>query len=285
MTFSAHDGGVPCRYCGDASSAEVCPKPGCQTQATRDKAAEAQRRLLDGLRAKGVTLAGISSQTLLEEAEKLGRPIDKVPIAILPRVEKPLVPFPQDELQALIDNLDTAIEEAFETPVGGVAFDRDSIDNPEPSLGDACCATCRGSCCRVGRNTHAFIDATTIRHVRVQMPEATRDEIRDLYLTRLPEAAVEGSCAFHGPMGCTLQRNTRADICNRHRCLPLQLFLKSADENDIDAGLLIGAGNDTTPVVATRKTDGSRTERPIGEREYPSEAVVAAVAAQVPDKV
>ena len=37
-------------------------------------------------------------------------------------------------------------------------------------------------------------------------------------LERLPARSIESSCVFHGPVGCTLPRNLRADICNYWQC-------------------------------------------------------------------
>ncbi|MEM1162916.1 MAG: hypothetical protein AAGJ28_18475, partial [Pseudomonadota bacterium] len=278
-------GGTVCRFCGVASTVDVCSRPACQTELTREKARNVQRRLLDGLRAKAAAVAAVSSETLADEADKLGRNIDDLAVAVLPRVERPLVAVPEDALQQMIDQLDAAIAEAFSDPEGGVAIDRADIDEDEPELGDACCATCRGNCCQVGRQTNAFLDATTIRHVRSLRPKATPEEIREIYLSRVPDVAAKDSCVFHGPMGCTLERDTRADICNRHRCLPLQLFLRSASFRAPGAALLIGAGDDGPPVVATLHRDGTRTERAIGPKEEPSDEVVAVVSAQVPEEL
>ena len=109
------------------------------------------------------------------------------------------------------------------------------------------------------------------------------EELRGLYITSMPEKSVQGSCAFHGPEGCGLDRRIRARICNRYRCLPMQLFLRTADGAPDGPGLLIGAGDDAAPVVATVLADGTRDERPIGLAEEASDSVIADVAAQVPE--
>ena len=37
-----------------------------------------------------------------------------------------------------------------------------------------------------------------------------------IYLARVPAAAYQDSCIFHGKRGCTLDRSMRADICNTY---------------------------------------------------------------------
>ena len=84
---------------------------------------------------------------------------------------------------------------------------------------NGCCATCRGACCKLGGQNHAFLTAHDVRRLRVRAPETTPEQAVTLYAERLPETSVEDSCVYHGPRGCRLRRDLRADICNSFHCV------------------------------------------------------------------
>jgi hypothetical protein len=93
------------------------------------------------------------------------------------------------------------------------------------------CATCRGHCC-MGGGEHAYIDERTMARVRRDNPDHDANAIIRLYLKRLAPLSYRGSCLFHGPEGCTLDRALRAELCNAYYCNGLQNFMKTAPVPD-----------------------------------------------------
>ena len=101
---------------------------------------------------------------------------------------------------------------------------------PEPTgftaeVLNAGCATCQGHCCK-GGGEHAYIDERTMARVRRDHPGLDAGKIIDLYLARLAPSSYRLSCLFHGPLGCTLGRPLRAELCNAYYCNGLRDFLK-----------------------------------------------------------
>ena len=106
--------------------------------------------------------------------------------------------------------------------------------SPEPrGLGAqvvaAGCAHCAGSCCMAG-GTHAFIDERTMARVRAERPGMDARAVLRAYVGAIGREAVAGSCVFHGPAGCTLERGLRAELCNAYHCNGLRDFLKAPPE-------------------------------------------------------
>jgi hypothetical protein len=146
----------------------------------------------------------------------------------VPFIGAPQEPLPEARRMAFLDHLDTVIATAFGEPaVAPDAEDRaerDGLELPEPAAATAGCATCRGKCCKVGATSMAFLMPADIQRLRLEDPNRTAPEIRALYVDRLPETGTAGSCVFHGPLGCTLERGLRNDICNRYRCHELTVI-------------------------------------------------------------
>jgi len=90
--------------------------------------------------------------------------------------------------------------------------------SPGPALPGRVCAFCGGRCCRHGAFTHAFVDRTLLQRWVDAHPGSTAQDAAADYAARLPREHVEGSCLHHGRDGCTLPREMRSDICNRHAC-------------------------------------------------------------------
>jgi hypothetical protein len=108
------------------------------------------------------------------------------------------------------------------------------------------CAFCAGRCCRHGAFSHAFVTRALLERWVAAHPGSTlRDAAAD-YAARLPERHVEASCLHHGAAGCTLPREMRSDICNRHACDALvrarQLVAEGAPEGLVVAMADRGAG-------------------------------------------
>jgi hypothetical protein len=83
----------------------------------------------------------------------------------------------------------------------------------------------RGVCCRNG-DDDAFLDDRTLARSRLADPEMTDEAIMRLYLARVPKAAYQDSCIFHGKRGCTLDRSMRADVCNSYYRGGLRAYMR-----------------------------------------------------------
>jgi hypothetical protein len=101
---------------------------------------------------------------------------------------------------------------------------------PQPTgfaarVASTACSLCKGWCCRNGGDD-AYLDDQTMARVRRGRSDLDAAALIRLYAERVPEVAYEGSCIFHGNKGCTLDRDLRADICNRYFCGGLTAFFK-----------------------------------------------------------
>ena len=94
------------------------------------------------------------------------------------------------------------------------------------------CGLCQGYCCQRGGLHHTFLSIETIRRYMSRHPGLRPADVRDIYLAYVGESSMEGSCLFHGPSGCKLPREMRADICNRFYCRGLVEFQNSLTTND-----------------------------------------------------
>ena len=116
----------------------------------------------------------------------------------------------------------------------------DSPSPPEPEgfaarVASTACSLCRGWCCKDG-GEHAYLDERTMARVRqAAKPGLNTRAVLRLYIERIPAVSYEGSCVFHGKIGCTLDRSLRSDICNNYYCGGL--------------GTYVISGEATTPVI------------------------------------
>jgi hypothetical protein len=89
------------------------------------------------------------------------------------------------------------------------------------------CSLCGGFCCK-GGGEHAYLDERDMARVRQARPEMEARAIIRLYIERVPAEGYDGSCVFHGPQGCTLDRSLRSDVCNSYFCNALRDFVNAA---------------------------------------------------------
>lgn len=103
---------------------------------------------------------------------------------------------------------------------------------PEPpgfagEVARVACSLCGGFCCK-GGGEHAYLDERDMARVRQARPELEARAIIRLYIERVPAEGYDGSCIFHGPRGCTLDRSLRSDVCNSYFCNALRDFVNTA---------------------------------------------------------
>ena len=143
---------------------------------------------------------------------------DCLPVMV-PRSDKRLVPLTPERVERLRRHLREALLDLrkarrlnrFAAPV-----------SPKPAgfsatVARAACSLCKGWCCRNGGD-EAFLDDRTLARLRLGNPKLTEQAIELIYLARVPDAAYQNSCIFHGKRGCSLDRSMRADICNTYLC-------------------------------------------------------------------
>jgi len=151
---------------------------------------------------------------------------DFLPVMV-PRSDKRLVPLTPERVERLRQHLREALLDLgkarrldrFAAPV-----------SPEPAGFPAIVARvagslCKGWCCRNGGD-EAFLDDRTLARLRLTNPKITEQAIELIYLARVPDAAYQDSCIFHGKRGCTLDRSLRADICNTYFCGGLRAYMR-----------------------------------------------------------
>ena len=115
------------------------------------------------------------------------------------------------------------------------------------------CSTCRGYCCLGGGKTFAYQDAKNMFYYMQRVDSADHNTIINKYLSHIPAQSYENSCVYHTEAGCTLPRNMRAEICNKHLCKnlrtikgliyrsnPKAMFIVAENTHKITRSTLIG---------------------------------------------
>ena len=112
----------------------------------------------------------------------------------------------------------------------------------------AACGHCGGSCCMAG-GTHAFIDDRTLARVRAERPGITARAALTAYVSAVAPRSYRGSCLFHGPTGCTLDRPLRAELCNSYYCNGLKDFLKAEPQPGQAVTIVTHVGEERTATL------------------------------------
>jgi hypothetical protein len=173
-------------------------------------------------------------------ARKISDPAaDCLPVMV-PLSDKRLVPVSPDRVEGLRQHLLRELGDLRKTRRLPTAI------APEPSgfaaaVVNAACSLCKGWCCRNGADD-AFLDDRTLARQLAEDANITDEVITRRYLDRVPLAAHQDSCIFHGKQGCTLDRSMRADICNTYFCGGLTTYIrgKAAPEPTV---VLAGKGD------------------------------------------
>jgi hypothetical protein len=154
---------------------------------------------------------------------------DALPVMV-PRNLAPLVPMPPERVRTLAAHIDQELAD-LKKAKRPERFDPSEALEPSgfaARVAQTACALCKGSCCRNGGD-HAFLGERALARQRLDHPGIADDALRQLYLDRIPPESYQGSCIFHAPGGCTLDRSMRADICNQYFCGGLTDYLKSGE--------------------------------------------------------
>ena len=217
-----------CRFCSaplDTAGDDICDNFTCQTRLRHEEALAARKIRMDRHAALERERHARVAEILTETAARAGGTLDEVAHAVVPHTSFENKPLPDERRAAFEAHLDEMIACGF-GPEGDALNEeaekthaaRETLDPDEGLALDLSCIACRGYCCLLGGPRHAFIEAKTIAYFRHREPEATPDEVREAYLSRLPEVSLESGCVFQGEKGCTLPRTMRAEICNEYQC-------------------------------------------------------------------
>ena len=152
-------------------------------------------------------------------ADSQGRASDDISVSVVPFQAAGVVPLPEERLAAFTQHLDEIFAAAFENwPPEENLSPWDNEPAPQESIVAAACGSCRGWCCRQGGPTHAFLSKQHLQMLRLRDDTLTPESLRAYYVERLPEVSVDGACVYQAEFGCTLDRDMRADICNKFHC-------------------------------------------------------------------
>jgi hypothetical protein len=150
---------------------------------------------------------------------------ERVLLARLPACEGRAAPLPEERRAQFATNLRAAIDRALDDPDRPVPGTAEAPSEQAPLVASAC-AACRGSCCTAGGD-HAFLYPDHFRRFLRNHPGRSRDELVALYLSHLPQAAVQESCVYHREDGCALPRELRSNLCNSFLCGDLSGLLEA----------------------------------------------------------
>lgn len=173
------------------------------------------------------------------------------PALVLPAYQGRLGPLTAARRRAFTRHLSEAIAEAFAEPAAPPPRPAPPIGPAQVALAGAACACCRGHCCSRG-GEHAYLDADTIRRLRRAEPELGRGAILARYRAMLGPESYEGSCVFHGPAGCRLDRALRSDLCNTFYCTEIKRFLLAHPDAPPRTLLLAHDGTEARRVAVHR---------------------------------
>jgi hypothetical protein len=181
-----------------------------------------------------------------------------LPIVLLPRNERLLVPLPDTRYETHRGYLFKIVKEArtcyendgellaeSNAPVNGIS----SIDATLPVLSTAC-GLCRGECCYTGGNS-AWLRPATIQRQHWFRFGVSDKRIVDFYLSYLPVTSFEDSCVYQGEYGCTLPRNLRANKCNQFLCKELGDLVSALAENEGSSCIAAAINNNSAECIAT----------------------------------
>ncbi len=231
MSMDRGPASVTCRFCGGELDVhqrvtnQTCSRPDCRVQLGKETVAKAGAAIEERAEARR-RLAQRRMEPALEEVKRrLGPAGEGANTAIVPYTNAGLAPLPAERLAEFEAHLDRIIEEGFGPDYEGYNDDPDyrygdrmRFEADDPFAATCCCIACRGNCCHLGRESKAFLTGHMVNYYRYRDPAATPEQIREDYLSRLPETSTVDGCVYQGPMGCTLPREMRADICNSFRC-------------------------------------------------------------------
>lgn len=231
---------------------DICDNANCQTRHKIEVTAAIARKRDQ----KEAELRAISHRrtrrVLRDAASKIGVPhLGRIAHGLAPYIDLPQVRLPDARRAAFEAHLRSIVESSFakadgvsthpEPPENDPGYvTRLKKENEEPVVLNAACIACQGDCCLLGGDRQAFLTEGTISCQRWKDPEVTPDALVQAYLSRIPAISTTGSCVYHGPQGCTLDRPLRADICNSFQCRFRRELAEAVDRRPGTGALVAG---------------------------------------------
>lgn len=146
---------------------------------------------------------------------------------------KPLGPTPPERVRRLREHLVRSLRamRTMKDPAHNASPLRPEPDGFAGQVARVACGLCEGWCCK-GGGDHGYLDERTMARVRNERPDLDARAVIRLYVESVPAEGFQGSCIFHGPLGCTLDRSLRSDVCNSYFCSGLGRFVTATDSAD-----------------------------------------------------
>jgi len=157
---------------------------------------------------------------------------------LLPANTGNLTPLQDDRKFAFLQHLEILFIEVTENRLSTLKCYSKKLDAPLPIeeqhlLGKAC-ATCKGSCCSLGKE-HAFQDYASVDYFLAKQSTPLRlKELVDLYEAYFPEISYFNACVFQGIQGCTLPSDLRSFTCKNYRCDSLRSYHQDLITKDFE---------------------------------------------------
>lgn len=199
------------------------------------------------------------SATLEAAADRLETEPHAVLVAAVPFLNKPVVPLPQDVRETFADHIQNIVAAAFEDvsmAPQDAPHDPPLLKVPTP-IETAGCTACQGYCCRLGRNSSAFLNKSKIENLIRANPALSMPQVIDRYVTAIPKKSVQDSCVYHSAQGCALPRDWRSDACNTYRCDQLVTMANRALEGDDLPFAILGVSESESKVLLHRDSLGT----------------------------
>ena len=187
---------------------------------------------------------------------------DLATVSIVPYQNRPMLPTTPKQTRRFWEQLDRLMDFAFREEPGIIRHDRE--DAEQGPLMDAACILCKGQCCLNGGPNNAFLEVEDIQRFRIRNPGATREDIKAAYAALMPEETSVMSCVFHGPMGCTLPREMRSQLCNSFVCRG-QTVLAQGKAAGVNGAVILAAPQNKAVAAAT--FDDEHGYRPVDEQD------------------
>ena len=244
-----------CDFCGQpidphqAMTTKCCGRDTCEKRRMEEIGARVERQKHERYVAKQTKVIAACEDSLEKAAVDLGTNRAKLVIGVVPHQAKPVEPLPADRRAAFEAYITKLAHDAFQIPDPEnyhSVENREMLDPAEEPIADACCATCQGSCCTLGAETHAFLDKYEVSRFRLTTEDPTPEKFIEHYMGKLPSASVRNACVYQTEVGCNLPRNERAAICNSFQCKGIKMLLDVYRDSGVDRAVVL-AHKETEP--------------------------------------
>lgn len=224
---------------------------------------EAQRRreleLQQQKRRHTTELATLFARTLVQT--------DELPqlVIVVPHLDAEEQPLSDSRRSAFLARLRESVSEAThmaQRPDKADCLNREYASRTEAVASRAvinACSTCRGRCCRNGRD-HAFLIAEFLAWRLLNEPDFTPESLFDQYEALIPSQSIVESCVYHSKQGCVLPHSLRGSTCHDFFCTGLLDFPDAIRASENSASVCVAAEGETFIRLGLMTDDGQRTE-------------------------